>query len=730
MLHEVLLALSGHPSPLFADQERSTKSLVDKFPLLSPSEAASLRLVGELSNLHCRLRDRIKFITGRHRSVIGRAVATSIQQSHLARFQQKILDVESKILTKNASTVGAYEIVPLAGIVAEFDEWHRRLAWYWELASYMQESDGHGCSGSALIGKLRSDAQTGFRDIEDAAVELSRVAETAWLRQLASWLLYGKVPSHGAQDFFIQNSASSDESSSAFRKEKTLLPDFLTSATASAALFVGKTLHQIRQYERSKTIKSARSVNATNAELVSKHLSLLLSLSIPLVPAQLSRVISAIRLSLSRNVLQQLLPMTATLQLLSCLRHFFLLSRGEFGGNLIIEAEKRMRDRQQSMGRAMQRNTVKAIQGLSIKDAELHQTLTQTWRALARQHDEGLDDVLEFAQSHMSLAVPKTTSTRPSSSDSIHGILPQLSPVQFNDLLFPSPTSLQLNISAPLDLILSDRDMEMYAAMNSYLLSFERAQSRLSDMWRRSDARRSHAAPDVKPDFDDSRARGLKRTKAMRKVWATCSSAVFFISETTAYFEGEIVRGSSDHFEDWVKRPLVERNASMDHGGMEEAGNERTQHDPETIASNHRAFLASLAYSLLLTDAPFTREARSLLGNIDALIAFFDRTVDVQQKLDIEHCSGGESSLTLEDERTVTLELDRARKKVDSDLRSVIARLRQLDQDRIGSLRYLDVNSGEVGEVGQFQPWRGGGLERLLMKVDGRVATDDRFDIL
>nr|POE51860.1 sulfite reductase [nadph] subunit beta [Quercus suber] len=728
MLHEVLLALSGHISPLFPDRElNGTKPLTDKFPLLSPSEAASLRSIGELSNLHRKLRDRVKLIALKHKSTIGRAVATSIQRTHLARFQNKILDVETRILTRNPSTVGAYKIVPLAGIVAEFDEWHRRLIWYWEVATFMQNVDGHECSGSALIGKLRLDAQTGFRDLEEAALELSRVAETTWLRQLASWLLYGKVPLHGAHDFFVQSSSGTlTRTGLIFSKDKTLLPEFLTSATASAALFVGKTLHQIRQYEeRSKTMSSDRNATTANRELVSKHLSLLSSLSVPLVPAQLTRAISAIRLSLSRNVLQRLLPMTMTLQLLSCLREFFLLSRGEFGGNLIIEAENRMRARQQHMGRALQRDVVKALQGLSLKDAELHQTLAQTWKTLVRQQDEGPDDVLEFARSHLSLAVPKPMSPRPSSSDSIHGVLPQLSPVLFNDLLFPTQTSLQLNITPPLDLILTDRDMETYASINSYLLSFERARLRLSDMWRRSNARRSSSTPEARFEFKDRRARALKRTQAMRKVWATCSSTIFLISETAAYFEGEIVRGSSDHFESWIKLPVSSQNAQMTTIEGGEAAAERNQHDPETIASCHRAFLAALAYSLLLTDVSYTREVRSLLGNIDALIAFFNRLVDIQQELDIEHHAGGESSLTQEDERNVALELDRARKKVDSDLRSVITRLRQLDQERIGSLRYLDLKPSNVGEIDGFQPWRGGGLERLLMKVDSRGAWAD-----
>ena len=133
MLHEVLLALSGHPTPLFK-QSQVERNAAEDFPLLSPSERALLQSIGELSEVHRKLREHIEHIAAQHASMICRTVATSIQQTHLTRFQEKILAVESKILSKDASIVGAYDIVPLAGVVGEFDDWHRRMAWYWNVA--------------------------------------------------------------------------------------------------------------------------------------------------------------------------------------------------------------------------------------------------------------------------------------------------------------------------------------------------------------------------------------------------------------------------------------------------------------------------------------------------------------------------------------------------------------------------------------------------------------------
>jgi hypothetical protein len=101
------------------------------------------------------------------------------------------------------------------------------------------------------------------------------------------------------------------------------------------------------------------------------------------------------------------------------------------------------------------------------------------------------------------------------------------------------------------------------------------------------------------------------------------------------------------------------------------------------------------------------------------------RLLDIQQKLDVERDSGGETGHTLEEESRISLELDRARKKTGSDLKSVVNRLRQLDQERIGAGRYLEPSSGSG-----FEPWKCGGVDRLLMKLEfGRVQVEG-FDII
>jgi hypothetical protein len=116
-----------------------------------------------------------------------------------------VLEVENSILRKDAESVGAYNIVPLTYIVERFSGWTRRMEWFLEVVEYMMKGTGEKkCSGAMIIDKLCNAVQTGFVDIEEAALSLVKAAETAWLKQISAWILYGRLPSFGKDDFFVQ----------------------------------------------------------------------------------------------------------------------------------------------------------------------------------------------------------------------------------------------------------------------------------------------------------------------------------------------------------------------------------------------------------------------------------------------------------------------------------------------------------------------------------------------
>lgn len=248
MLHEILLSLSGHPSPLLRAAQ-AAESHVDRddgdrdgdrdrggfASLITPPERALLAGVARLSDLHVRLLSFGTQVAASHPSAICRAVAAAVEGTHLAAFQRKVLAVEEGVLRGDAGLVGAYNIVPLTAVVGEFAGWTRRMEWLWELVEFMLEgsagdagADGQegrrrrgaaACTGAALIDRLRGELQTGYQDIEETARSLVRVAETAWVKQVSAWVLYGRLPGFGAEDFFIRKAQDADE----VRLEETAL---------------------------------------------------------------------------------------------------------------------------------------------------------------------------------------------------------------------------------------------------------------------------------------------------------------------------------------------------------------------------------------------------------------------------------------------------------------------------------------------------------------------------
>lgn len=203
MLHEILLSLSGHPSPLLRPPPSPE---VDALAGITPPERQLLTSAAHISDLHTRLIAFTSEISTSHSSTICRAAATAITSVHLSAFQKKVLDVEESILKNDPDWVGAYNIVPLTAVMSEFQQWTRRLEWLWDTVRFMLAKDDKGkqCLGAALIDRLRDERQSGYEDVASTAESLVKVAETAWLKQVSAWVLYGRLPSFGGDDFFVQ----------------------------------------------------------------------------------------------------------------------------------------------------------------------------------------------------------------------------------------------------------------------------------------------------------------------------------------------------------------------------------------------------------------------------------------------------------------------------------------------------------------------------------------------
>ncbi|KAH0547764.1 hypothetical protein FGG08_000021 [Glutinoglossum americanum] len=766
MLHELLISLSGHPSPLLP--RSSTES---SHPFLSPPELALLSSLSHLSGLHQSLLSRTSLISSVHQSTVCRAVSTAIVSTHLARFQGKVLEVEREILRKDSERVGGYGIVPLSGLVGEFDGWTRRLEWFWEIVQFMLPSEepsqrerSKACTGAGIIDRLRDETRTGYPDLEEASLDLIKVAETAWLRQLSTWVLYGRLPAFGAEDFFIHESPEDTKVTTrgitAFVIERPLLPKFVSSSTASSILFIGRSLNHLRiRGTRLPSLSATASTESPLLSLLPSHLRHLSSFSFPISPSSLSASIAAIRLSLSQNTLQQLLPLPKIIEILSLLREFFLLGRGEFAVALITEADERIRSRWRRPGQPSRDLNLQGLGPVVVKEGEVTAVLARTWAALSsfQGEEDASDEKLDLARDLIYLSLSKQSpsqSSTPGRAAGSHSFTPTHD-VVFSDFLLSTPTSLSLRIPPPLDLFLGPRDLEIYSSINSYLLSIRRAHLRLTSLWQHSSLRREHPAP-LGPPYSNTktgvirmrerRKRFNERSMKMRRIWAISGAAAFLLAEMGGYFQGEVVKGCWEGFRTWLARTPSRSSGdgseiTVDDGDEDiwrdsitsmssatspgqpattTSSTTRTTDDPESLSRAHALYLKHLMSSLLLTSTDFTSTLRSFLLSTDHLIALVSRLDHAQQGLDLEADQGVVDALNdcAKEEQEVQVQLQSSCERVGDGLRDVVARLRELDGERN--------RETEVGEAG-YVPGGGreiGRLDRLLMKLDfGAMAS-------
>lgn len=768
MLHEILLSLSGQPSSLFSTQKGENAVTQDDFSLLSPPEKALLTSVAHLSRLHVQLRKYASDISSASPSVICRSVSTAIVGTHLGEFQKKILEVERAILAEDSEYVGGYGIVPLSTIVGEFAPWTRRMEWLWAVTRFIQPERKtqllHDSTGAALMDHLRTEAQTGYLDIKEMALQLATVAEMAWMKQLSMWLLYGNLPIYGKEDFFIQEDTENENGEAQFSINVRLLPNFVTAQTAGSILFIGKSLNHIR----AKRKTSIAGTSTAPVTLYREHIEQLAGLKSPISPSKLTTAVDSIRLSLSQSTLSKLLPLPKILEILTLLHNFLLLGRGEFAVAIVAHADSRIeesRRRGLSATRPLEKPGI-----LPVKEGDVTAALVEAWAELfsLQKEEDPADEELELARDLLCLSISSRKSGRPMTPAQTPNSISKISKVSFEDLLFPTPTNLTAHIRAPLDLFISSSDIVIYSKIHSYLLGIRRAQIRLGDLWKRTPLRRNHPTPWGPPRSNSifgqaklkaRRDRDNVRVRQMRHIWATGSACLFMLSEIGGFFQGDVVNESWHHLRQWIEgcssstasapgsRPGTASSSKSHHSSktvspdhmptrdFSESGQQTMgRHDPEALTVAHRRHLSSLVHSLFLTELPFINTMRGLLTYIDHFVALVIRLETIQRNMDLETDEGVEDALVdyAHEEREVWEELRATRNDVEAGIKNLIGSLRDIDDSRSGEGQgpvELATNFGQMWPgsrqddrsspgFSHYMPHKAPGVDRLLMKLD------------
>ena len=736
MLHELLLAVSGHASPLLSLGE-DPKADVLFGQLVSPAERALVRSLVHLGSLQSDIRTQASSISSSRCSVVCRAVAAAVVDVHLARFQDKILSFESSILRKDAYFVGAYETVSLSMIACAFDGWRRPLEWLQDLVRFIHQSDraagpsgSVARTGSALINRLRSELHTGYPDIESLALQLVEIAELAWLRQASSWLLYGRLPQSGSPDFFVQDAPAQQNSPrKPYQIHRGLLPSFVSFEAASSALAIGRSLDYINHHAQGG---AGGAGGHEGLSIVLEHTRLLSALKHPITASSFQRTLLSIRENLSQKALQKLLPATKVASVLDILHEFFLLNRSDFAESLLSAADKYLAEQRSRGAQKGYRADGARSYGGSFHQGEVSSVLNRAWAALyatSGLEDEDEDEQIETARELVKVQISKShpKGDHHETTFEASGIPKKIEDL-FHNALCPVRTSLMMSVPPPIDLFLSSADVRAYSNIHNYLLSIRAHHLHLCQLWKLTILRRT---PSDGVGGGSRKQSWMERNRSLRAVWSTASSAAFLTGGLWSYFKGEVIAPYGQSFRSKVSPPSSSPPTS-DRGPL--------LHDPEVLMQKHATELSALGRGLLLTDAVFPSALHSLFQRCDHLIALIHRLAGVHQTTLALFGTGNSSdgALGIQEEQGLQTALDKARGEVDEALRKVTTRLKEIDRDGLtissgGGQEETDREAEGKGDghEGLATSWSqsgvsgGGGLERLLVRLDLNLYQDD-----
>lgn len=509
-------------------------------------------------------------------------------------------------------------------------------------------------------------------------------------------------------------------------------------------LFIGRSLNHVR-------VMGDMNAGLGGLGHVASKLEELGGLTFPLDGTRFARTITSIRLSLSETTLQKILPLAKVIEMLQLLRDFFLLGRGEFALALTHEADERMRNRWRRAG-SLAYEGDDGLKHVTVKEGEVAAVLGRTWAVLASMQGQHADEdeLLELARDVLQLRLVKARPPTPSLGGR-KGLGPDamrlLEASRFRSMLFPVPAALSMELPSPLDMVISPSDLHIYSCINSYLLSLRRAHIRLTDLWKTTSLRRHHAAPRGAGEHAALlRRRWSARSSALRGSWTTASAAIFFLGETEAYLQTEIVAGMWETFSGWLTgtQPRRERGeaaatrarrrtgagAGDDEGnGDDEAWTQAAAapaaHDPQTLSAAHALYLGTLVHRLLLTQPSFTDPLCRLLVHIDELVAHMRRLHAIFTSRDLETDAGVvDVFVDLErEERAVVAQLRLAEGQVRRGIEGVVEALRRLENDADFLAAWEAQGAAPPADAAdapgrRYAPGRIGGVNRLLMKLD------------
>ncbi|KAI9025593.1 gamma-tubulin complex component protein [Hyaloraphidium curvatum] len=553
MIHELLLALSGIPGDVFvADDETGCYRIPDEIDFLHSSERSLLEAVAKLGYVYCRIRAVLESWSSSGSAAPARADARvpkdrrlqsadagaerelpSAYRTALANaIEAEVLEgyrgliVENEKLLLSATAPDDEEVLTSIAMVSHtFSKYTITLPYVYDVVSEVRAA-GIDMHGTRLLSFLHSRSHVGIPQVRDMMRVLLRRCEDVLLKQLSSWMVHGtNFDPHS--DWFIKgqdeevagrgvgaNTRRRDKSKwhTEFTLEPAMVPSYVSAETAEAILFVGRAMN---------TMRTSGSNDAELESSIQSRIADLEAGDAPLSSIQFDAAVASIRKDVSVKIWDVVMRVGELEAIMNLFRTVFLLGNGQLFTAFIDGTNE-------VLAKAHAR-----------KSAVREQDIIQLWGVVARallSTDDNLVEsfhfrVLDRAQN------------------------PEHLP--FDDFLFAVPLRFCYDLKWPMDLIFTDREMQSYSVVFTFLLAVKQTQMQLQHVFRLIGRQTADADIDA----------GVRRT-----MQSTRTSMQFFLDSLLHYTQYDILEPAFEQLLHVV----------------------RSQKEFENIQKHHRAFLTTV----------------------------------------------------------------------------------------------------------------------------------------
>ncbi|RMZ52330.1 hypothetical protein APUTEX25_005083 [Auxenochlorella protothecoides] len=344
---DLLLALVGHEGDIF---ERDPKHGVTRI-------SGTVHWVPESDRLHlerlCRLGDACSELQGfvdsswQHSSLYRAALAQGISEL-LDVYESSVLELEEQ-LSRQPGT-------PVLALCHRLEEFQALLPAVARLVRHVSTRDLRGAS---LLHAVHAATRCGDPDLESCALRLLWHCQGVVLRQLHAWCVHGQGPGE-SDEFFVrrvedpvnggdQPCAADWAAGFEVPSAEADLPPSVSTLAASSALFIGRAVRVLAGAGDSVETGAGSASHSSASMPPSSHaLPELQPLSRGLLglcaapsfrAAQLDRLLESARAGLATRVWHLLRSAELGARFAS-MRDYFLLERGDFYQQFLVEASK------------------------------------------------------------------------------------------------------------------------------------------------------------------------------------------------------------------------------------------------------------------------------------------------------------------------------------------------------------------------------------------------------